>query len=128
MSKWYAALLHVAITLAGALGAAVAAPRDISVWLQLTVIAAGAVVTYVVPLAAVKWQAWMKVVLGAALPAVIAAAIPFIPGVGQGFDPQNVLPLIVAVLAALGTQIGVDHRVTVAAGVPVFDPVTMGGD
>lgn len=117
MSKWYAALLHIGITIAGGLGAAVAAPRDLSVWLQLAVIAAGSVVTYAVPLVNTKWQAALKVILGAALPAVIAAALPFIPIVGKGFDPQNILPLIVAVLAALGTQIGVDSRTAKTAPV-----------
>lgn len=148
MSRTLAALLHVAIALGGGLAAAIAAPRDITVWLQLAVITAGAIVTYVAPLVGVKWQAWLKIALGAALPAAIAAALPFIPGIGQGFDTQNVLPLIIAVLVAVGTQIGVDARVgaidagtAVPGGVPVvvtslapppvtpsFDPATTGGD
>lgn len=118
MSKYLAALLHVAIVMAGAVGAAVAAPRDLSLWLQLSVVAAGAVVTYLVPLADKAWQGWMKVVFGAIVPGVIAAALPFIPTVGSGFDPQNLLPLIVAVLSALGAQIGIDHRVDSAPAEP----------
>lgn len=110
MNRILAALLHVAVAVAGVLGAAIAAPRDLSVWAQIAVVALGAAVTYIVPLTNAKWRAWLKVMLGAVIPAAIIAALPFIPVVGHGFDPQNALPLIMAVLVAIGTQLGVDVR------------------
>lgn len=110
LHKYAAALLHVAITLGGVIGTAFAAPATLSVWLQIAVVTAGSVVTYVVPLLDSKWRAALKVLLGGVLPAAVAAAIPFIPATGFQFEPANVLPLVVAVLAAVGAQFGVDIR------------------
>lgn len=118
MQKYLAALLHIAIVLSGAVAAVIDKPITLTVALQLAVLAAGSVVTYLVPLLAVRWQSVLKTLLGGVLPTIVAAAVPFIPGLSGHVTAQNVIPVIAAVLAALGTELGVSARADANAASP----------
>lgn len=110
VQKYLAALLHIAIVLSGALVAVIDKPITLTVAAQLGVLAAGSIANFYVPLMKSSWQAWGKVVFGGAIPAVLTAAIPYLPGLSGHLTAQNLIPVFAAVIAALGAVLGVSAR------------------
>jgi hypothetical protein len=121
LNKYLSALLHIGIVIAGALAAVIDQPITVTVALQLAVLAAGSVVTYLVPLLDKQWQGILKTLIGGVLPAVVTAALPFLPGLAGHLSAQTLIPVIAAVLAAVGVEIGAGAR-TDTAPTPV-DPL-----
>lgn len=74
---------------------------------QLVALVAGAVVTFIVPLAKGKWTGLWKT--GATLLGALAAAVvPF--ALSGGITPEQVTTVVLAVLTALGVEVGVEAR------------------
>lgn len=78
------------------------------VW-QLVALVAGAVITFLVPLLPGKWAGGLKT--GAAILAALATAL--VPFALQGtITPEQWMVVILAVLSALGVEVGVQARAT----------------
>lgn len=124
--KFAAAIIPAAVTLLGALQVAIAdGAVDQTEAGQLIALVAGVAVTYFVPLLSGAWAGGLKV--GASLLAAVATLI--VP-LFTGFTTEALVVFVLALLNALGTELGVAARVAVpakeratgTAQTPVFDP------
>lgn len=107
INRYAAALLSIAIVLLTAFVAIPAEQLTPVAIAQLGILAAGAIVTFLVPLLEGAWAGALKT--GAAVVAgVIAAALPFI---AEGtITPAQVAVVILAALNALAVEVGVNMR------------------
>lgn len=110
LSKYAVAILQIAALLIQALVAITVLPSTVAGWwvfgLQLTVVLAGAVATYWVPLVGPNRSGWVKVVVSV----VVAAATAVIPLVGGEFTYQAFMTVVVAAFTAFMTGVGVAVR------------------
>jgi hypothetical protein len=127
LNKYSAALLQIAIIVIGAYSILQTPVSAIAAW-GLVVLAAQAVVTYLVPVLTGRWAGGFKT--GAAI--VIAVVGTLIPLIAQGGHllPSQVAILILSGLNALAAEIGVQIRLdTASTGALVGHPVnTLPGD
>lgn len=115
-SKYTTALLTVGLTVVAALQAALVEGIDVVESLQLLALLVGGIVTYIVPLLAHGWAAFLKVA-GAVLGAVLVAAIGVFESLTTGanfWSTETIVLLFFAGLNALAAQFGVDQRVDTA--------------
>jgi len=108
LHKYLAALLHISIVLVTSVTAAFDQPFTLTSVIQIATLVAGSIVTYLVPLLGSGWQSAIKTGVGL-LTAAVAALTPLL--VNGSITPQNIFVVIGAVLAALGTELGVNVRV-----------------
>lgn len=108
IQKYAAALLPFLLFVVGAIQAVLPGGIALDEAWQLAALVAGAIATFFVPLVDGAWSGILKV--GAALVAALATAIiPFvIPG--GVWDGTALLVVVIAVLNALATQLGVSIR------------------
>jgi hypothetical protein len=106
--KYAAALLPFFILVIGASQTVLKEPVDWNAIITFAILVLGAIVTFIVRLLPSRWQGALKTGV-AILTTILSALLPFIlPG---GFDPSvNVPIIIVAVLNALATELGVQIR------------------
>lgn len=109
--KYAAALLPFFILVIGASQTVfTGSGQDWNAITNFAILVLGAVVTYVVPLLASKWQGGLKTGI-AILTTILTAILPFV--LTGGWDPNVNTPiLLVAVLNALATEFGVQIRTT----------------
>ncbi len=110
MKKYLAAIVPILIAAAVFLQSAfkdnILDPAE--VW-QLVALVAGAIATFLVPLLPGKWAGGLKT--GTALLAALATAL--VPFALQGtITPEQWMVVVLAVLNALGVEVGVQARVT----------------
>jgi hypothetical protein len=112
LNKYSAALLQIAIIVIGAYSILQTPVSAIAAW-GLVVLAAQAVVTYLVPVLTGRWAGGFKT--GAAI--VIAVVGTLIPLIAQGGHllPSQVAILILSGLNALAAEIGVQIRLDTAS-------------
>lgn len=109
LQKYSAALLNVAVVLVTAVATTLHGSVTATGLVQLALIAAGAVGTFLVPLASGKWAGLFKTGV-AVIAAILTAVLPLIT---QGhLTAANVATVILAGLSALATEIGVQIRTT----------------
>lgn len=105
--KYSAALISIALVAFAFLKSAFADSLDAAEVAQLVALVAGAVITFLVPLLSGPWAGGLKT--GAAI--VAAAATAIVPFMLQGFiSPEQWTIVILAVLNALGVEVGVSAR------------------
>ena len=122
--KYAAALISIALVAFAFLKTALADSLDAAEVWQLIALVAGAVATFVLPLASGPWAGALKT--GSAVLVALATAI--VPFALQGtITPEQWTIVALAVLNALGVQVGVDARKSVIdAGTAVpGQPVTI---
>lgn len=108
--KYAAALLPFFIIVVGASQTILGGPPDFQTLVPFAIIVAGAIATFIVKLIPdVKWQGGLKTGI-AIFSTILTALVPFLlPG---GFQLSANLPIvIVAILNALATELGVQIRV-----------------
>ena len=109
IQKYGAALISIALVAFGFLKTAFADNLDAAEVWQLVALVAGAALTFLVPLVRGKWAGLLKT--GAA--ALAAAATAIVPFALQGYlTPEQWTIVILAVLTALGVEVGVQARVS----------------
>lgn len=104
-SRYAAAIFSVLLAVLGAL----AALTDFS-WAsvdQIIALAAASILTYVMPLLKGPWAAGLKVGLEV-LGTLLALILPFV--VAGHITPQQAIVVLIGLLKALATQLGVDIR------------------
>lgn len=120
--KYAAALLPFFVLVIGASQTVLHRPIDWNATITFAILVLGAVITYIVKLLPGKWQGGLKTGV-AILTTILSAILPFVlPG---GWVTGVNLPIvIVAVLSALATQLGVAIRVadSPVGGAVVPDP------
>lgn len=121
MTKYAAAIIQLAIVLAGAL-AQLTGTITLVTALQLIVLLANAVVVYLVPLFGTQMRSGWKTGV-AILGAIIAAGIPY--ATTHHITGPQVALVVLAGLQALGAHIGVQIR-NDAALAPAFQVTTVG--
>jgi len=109
LQRYAAVLLPFFVLTVGATDTVLKHPGDLTVTVPFAILVLGAIGTYVAKLLDAKWQGGLKTGIAIAT-TILSAVLPFIlPG---GFDPAVSVPvIIVAVLNALATQLGVAIRV-----------------
>lgn len=121
--KYAAALLPFFVLVIGASQTVLHRPIDWNATIVFAILVLGAVVTYIVKLLPGKWQGALKTGV-AILTTILSALLPFIlPG---GWVTGVNLPIvIVAILTALATQLGVAIRTTPVTSTGVaLDPAS----
>lgn len=104
-SKYAAAILSAITVVGTALATALGDKVDWSVLLQLAIVAAGAVGTYVVPVLPSGWRGGGKVGV-AILAALLTAAVPFV----GGWTAQAIVLIVLAGVQAAAVHLGVAIR------------------
>lgn len=105
-SKYAAAVLSTLVVVGTSLATALGGHVDWSVLLQLAIVTAGAVGTYIVPVLPTGWRGGGKVGV-AILAALLTAAVPFV----GGWTAQAVVLIILAGVQAAAVHLGVAIRV-----------------
>lgn len=123
LNKYAAVAVSILMLVFNSLQTAIVGGLEPSEVVQLVVVFAGAIATYFVPLTKGSWAAGWKV--STALVAAVGAALaPLLVG-GNLPTSEQWITVIIAGIAALGVQVGVDARKTVidagtaTAGTPV---------
>lgn len=106
-TKYASALLSLTVLLVTSITAALAGPVTLTVLIQLGLLFLGGVVTYIVPLLSGGWVGGLKVGIGV-VAAALAAVVPLLTG--AHWNLQNTLIVVLAVVNALATQLGVAIR------------------
>jgi hypothetical protein len=106
-AKYASALLSLTVLLVTSITAALAGPITLTVLIQLGLLFLGGVVTYIVPLMSGPWAGVFKVGIGV-VAAALAAIVPLLTG--TSWTLQNTLIVVLAVVNALATQLGVAIR------------------
>lgn len=108
--KYAAALISIALVAFAFLKTALADELDYAEVAQLVALVAGAVITFFVPLLSGPWAGGLKT--GAAIVAAAATAIvPF--ALQGGITAEQLTIVVLAVLNALGVEVGVSARKSV---------------
>ena len=105
-TKYATALLSFLTVLSTPISAFMTGPISWVAFWQLVSLVVGAVVAYLVPLADAAWQGWLKT--GFAILGAIATAV--IPLVTQHWTPASIVIVVMAVVNALVTELGVQIR------------------
>ena len=127
IQKYGAALISIALVAFAFLKSAFADDLDAAEVAQLVALVAGAIITFLVPLVPGSWAGLLKT--GAS--ALAAAATAVVPFILQGYlTPEQWTIVILAVLTALGVEVGVQARTSalVATGAPSTPLVQQAGD
>lgn len=113
IQKYGAALISIALVAFAFLKTALSDSLDAAEVAQLVALTAGAVTVYLVPLLGGVWAGGLKT--GAAI--IAAAATAIVPFVLQGnITPEQWTIVALAVLNALGVEVGVAARKSAAVG------------
>ena len=121
IQKYGAALVSIALAAVVFLQSAFADDLDAAEVAQLVAIVAGAVITFLVPLLSGPWAGGLKT--GAAIAAAAAAAIaPFL--LTGTITPEQWMVVALAVLNALGVEVGVQARKSMIDAGTIVDGVT----
>lgn len=105
-TKYATALLSFLTVLSTPISAFMSGPFSWVAFWQFVSLVVGAVVAYLVPLADAAWQGWLKT--GFAILGAVATAI--IPLVTQHWSTASVVIVVMAVVNALVTELGVQIR------------------
>lgn len=106
-AKYASALLSLTVLLITSITATLSGPINATVLIQLALLFLGGVVTYIVPLLSGGWVGGLKVGIGV-IAAGLAAVVPLLTG--APWTLQNTLVVLLAVVNALATQLGVAIR------------------
>lgn len=118
--KYFAALISVAIVVLTALLAVPTGEIQGAAIAQLVAIGAGAVATYFLPLVDISWRGVLKTG-AAAIAAVVSILVPILEAHGIPNSTQVAL-MVLAVVNALGVEIGVNIRTDTSDLFVVQDP------
>jgi hypothetical protein len=119
IQKYGAALISIALVAFAFLKTALADELDAAEVAQLVALVAGAVIVYFVPLLSGPWAGGLKT--GSAIVAAAATAlVPFL--LNGGLTPEQWTIVALAVLNALGVEVGVAYRkAEIVASAPPTD-------
>lgn len=119
--KYAAALLPFFILVIGASQTVLGKGFDLQVIVPFAIIVLGAIATFIVKLIPGKWQGGLKT--GVAIAAtILSAVVPFLLPSGFSFS-ANAPIVIVAILNALATELGVQIRIAPNETHPALVPV-----